>query len=136
MVKRRFLVTVISDFISGLEYDYALDDNERNRENFDRNLYVVVNGRAFKIRPESCGPNQIAYLGTNRVEEIPVYKIPVHKPSPSTSIVTSWIEYDGPTHDENDAQIDKIKHLVYRYVLGMYVHLETGVIVRLTRLSR
>jgi len=134
MAKLRYLGTVISDFITGQEYDYALDNNERNRDNFDHNLYIVVNGRAFKVRPESCGPNEVSYLGTNRVDNIPIHRIPIHQPSPSTSIVANWFEYNGPTHDEDGVSLDTIKLLVYRYALGVHVHLETGIKVHLRRL--
>ncbi len=120
MGKKRYLVTIISDFISG-EYDYALDEDGNNRTNFDRNRYMVVNGRGFKIRSESCGPNQVTYLGRNRVELIPLHKIPVHKHSPSTSIVTHWFEYNGLTHDSEGRELDTALLLVLRYSINIYL---------------
>lgn len=135
MAKRRYLVTIIRDFISG-DYDYALDENGSNRDQFDHNLYMVVNGRGFKIRPESCESNEVSYLGTNRVESIPLHKIPVHQPSPSTSIVTNWFEYNGPTHDAEGKNLDTAQLLVWKYTInGAFVPDFVFKEVRLKRLT-
>jgi hypothetical protein len=103
MAKIRYLVTCIQDW-----------SDESVRRKVDPNLYMVVNGRAFKIRLELPGYNQV--LSTDRVTSIPLYKIPTHPYSPS--ITTHWFEYSGPTHDAEGKKLDTAQLLVWKYTVN------------------
>ena len=123
MAKIRYLVTCIQDWSDGSV-----------RRKVDPNLYMVVNGRTFKIRPESSGPNEVSYLGTNRVTSISLNKIPTHPYSPS--ITTHWFEYNGPTHDAEGKKLDTAQLLVWKYTVnGAFVPDFVFKEVRLKRLT-